>query len=373
MIRARTQCWLVSLLLLACLSMPTSAGWPWKGPYLLYGGDTTEMHVIWELRQPLECSIEWGRDEECADGRLDFSEPSVDLIYNALLTDLEPNLKYWYQVSFGTDSISGTFQSAPSGETQGIRFLGWADTQYVSGGDSRSCYGRIAGATLDMLQTDESLQTFLLHAGDWVYSSREDYWDEYFRDWSARRVMSMVPVAGCMGNHDIPFGRYIDGLARYWPYPYAGDHYYSFDYGLVHVVVLDQFSDEMWACQPVESNEQLSWLKTDLRVNTKPWTIILFHVPLLENAEYDSDYREREFADLLIPYFRAGNVDLLLCGHDHAHWFESDGTIPQLCMGSASDMQGDRCFYTFDVTPASIVATAYRSDGSVIETVEVQR
>ena len=366
-------CWLVTLLLLVAVSLSAFAGWPWKGPYLLFTGDPTTMDVVWELRQPLACSIEWGRDPDCSDGRVEVSSPFGEPLYHVQLTNLAPGTPYHYRLDFGTDTMESTFRSAPDEDATHVRFLGWADTQYVSGSDPRSCYSDIAGATLSAIRADPSLQTFLLHAGDWVYSSREDFWDEYFRNYRARQVMSMLPLQGCIGNHDLPLGRLPDGLLKYWPYPYVSDHYYSFDYGPVHVVVLDQFSDEMWDGSPIESNAQLTWLREDLRAHRRPWTIALFHVPLHEEAEYGREYRERELADLLIPYLSAGHVDLLLCGHDHRHLYEADGTIPQLSMGSASDMQGDRCYYLFDVTPECITATAFHADGSAIETITVKK
>ena len=52
--------------------------------------------------------------------------------------------------------------------------------------------------------------------------------------------------------------------------------YYSFDYGPVHVVVLDQYTN---GGNYGSGSPQYTWLVNDLSTSTKPWKIIVLHQP----------------------------------------------------------------------------------------------
>jgi tartrate-resistant acid phosphatase type 5 len=64
-----------------------------------------------------------------------------------------------------------------------------------------------------------------------------------------------------------------------------------------------------------EENEQLAWLKTELKKpRTTPWTIVIGHHPVYSNGLHgDSVSLIKDFA----PLFQEHGVHLYLCGHDH--------------------------------------------------------
>ena len=185
--------------------------------------------------------------------------------------------------------------------------------------------------------------------------------------------MSKLPVQGCIGNHDVPLGDKSDTFLECWPYPYEADHYWSFDYGPVHVAVIDQFTDEMWSAPPDSSARQIEWLRRDLRENERPWTIVLLHIPIREDHTYGGGWDARLVATRLLSALQHEEVDLLVCGHEHVHAFGETGGIPQLTMGSASDRDGTPSFYIYNVSATTLTVTAYSPQGTAIDVVSVER
>lgn len=93
--------------------------------------------------------------------------------------------------------------------------------------------------------------------------------------------------------------------------------WYSYDYGLVHTIVIS--SEHNLA----EGSRQYEWLKKDLKeVNRKktPWLVVESHRPLYEGEIiWDQNSvgvaMRFEIEDLLYDYA----VDVVLAGHYHAY------------------------------------------------------
>jgi hypothetical protein len=118
----------------------------------------------------------------------------------------------------------------------------------------------------------------------------------------------------------------------FWPYSFVGGQYGSFDYGPVHVVVVDQYSPFG------PGTPQLAWFESDVRAaSSRPWTIVLFHEPSPgEGATSD-------MFTYLLPLAKQYGVDLLISGHWHCDAFleatisgaglATAESLPQLVMG----------------------------------------
>jgi hypothetical protein len=108
-----------------------------------------------------------------------------------------------------------------------------------------------------------------------------------------------------------------------------GVFWYSFDYGMVHTIVLSSEHD----LSP--SSTQYRWLESDLRrVNRTetPWLIVEAHRPMYcsLNSPKDNlvgDAMRREFEHLLYQY----NVDLFLAGHYHIYQRSCYGLYQSKC------------------------------------------
>jgi len=398
---SRATC--LALALLVALALSGSAAqtgpsvlgpWPEKGPYLIYTGEPSQMTILWELADPVVCSVSWGRGAEYEGwiSSLPTSGLPLGYGYEITLTGLLPDSTYSYTVDYVAGSVTSSFRTAPAPSASSVKFVGWADTQVAESFVKANrqfiptCLNPTASETLSIVQSDLDWQTMIALAGDWVRTTPpEEHWNSFFGTTAVRDLMTMLPIQGCAGNHDVisfTEQEYLDwgstaytDLAddpylKYWPYPYVDDHYWSFDYGPIHFVVLDPFSEEERHAPLDVWTDQLDWLSQDLAQNTKPWTIVLQHVPFQDRSEYGTYSFPWLYADRMRNLIEQSGVDLILAGHTHQHGYELLPT-PQLTMGSASDGGGVCVFYTFDVAPTEIVITCYESNGAIFDTIYV--
>ncbi|MGC3947209.1 MAG: calcineurin-like phosphoesterase family protein [Chryseolinea sp.] len=127
-----------------------------------------------------------------------------------------------------------------------------------------------------------------------------------------------VPWYNVMGNHDINYEALLDSLADESFEAHFGPANYSFNYGRVHYVILDDIlypdprdGKGYWGGF---TKAQLHYLENDLKLVDKSKLVILsFHIPF---QQYDNSYRtedrQRVF-DLLKDFSNA----LILSAHTH--------------------------------------------------------
>ncbi|MCX7765498.1 MAG: metallophosphoesterase, partial [Candidatus Sumerlaeia bacterium] len=91
-----------------------------------------------------------------------------------------------------------------------------------------------------------------------------------------------------------------------------GETNFSFDYGGIHIVVLD--SSMLVEQYAHFEKKDLDWLKADLsrQPEDKPIIIAFHHPPFLENLYVDNEYE-------LLQIIENHNVILVLMGHIHQH------------------------------------------------------
>ena len=183
----------------------------------------------------------------------------------------------------------------------------------------------------DLTKDPDKYQTFCLHAGDYViYGLDETNWDiEYFNP-GMRLFFSLLPTIGAIGDHegmhpgsfDIDYEHAGDLFRKYWSNPLISDSphfYYSFDYGPVHIVVLDQYTTDY-----NKGSTQYNWLEQDLANTTKRWKIVMFHQPAwsaygypdLETHTFPHENNETVQKDLT-PLFEMYGVKVVIQGHNH--------------------------------------------------------
>jgi len=86
----------------------------------------------------------------------------------------------------------------------------------------------------------------------------------------------------------------------------GGRTWHSFDYGPVHVVVLDSYE---------EGKAVLDWLEKDLAGSTAPWKIAVYHEPTFNLGGHRSAAGRTTF----LPLFEKYGVDVVLTGHSHIY------------------------------------------------------
>lgn len=230
-------------------------------------------------------------------------EPTVYLRraaqHRAQLADLTPATTYCYELG----DRSGNRVFGPSGFRTAPLATSEERIDFAVFGDSgfSSSDQRAVAAQLETIPIE-----FMLHTGDLAYPSGT--LDELERNHFPiyQDLASSVPLFPSIGDHDQatdaagPF-REVFTL----PANGSAERYYSFDWGPVHVVVLDALSADA---------AQLEWTDRDLGSTALPWRVVVLHMGPYSAGWHGSNtsFRERYAAMLA----RRG-VQLVLSGDDH--------------------------------------------------------
>jgi predicted phosphodiesterase len=280
-----------------------------KGPYLIYPGINTQMTVLWQLPLTQNCTLAWGTDTTYSTGNTATTEYGTDHQHRYTITGLTPGTKYYYKVTTPLIELAGSFRTAPATDAATVKFMVYGDTR--TNADSHAV---IASAVNSLYGSDSGYQTMMLLSGDWVNSDDEINWtEEYFnRNYSsALQMQANIPIIGCMGNHET-MGAGTMVYDKYWPYPYVAPvsgRYWSFDYGPVHIVVVDQY----FSYAP--GSPQYTWLVNDLSTSTKKWKMILLHQPgWCAGGSHGNDASVQTYIQPLCEQY---GVQVVFAGHNH--------------------------------------------------------
>ncbi len=236
-----------------------------KAPYLMYEGVNTEMTVLCQMSSKETCNIVWGLNTTYAQGSASMTAfnttlsekripkkglPSESIAaftaaeqYKYTITGLKPGTKYYYKITGATTGLvgAGSFRTAPSDSATNVKFMVYGDTRRATG--PNVFQNTVAGQVINTYTADPEFQTLMLHGGDWATGSSEDHWrDEFFPLGQPNLVQfkKEMPIVGCRGNHE--GSGFV--FKKYYPYPYQGDFYWSFDYGPAHIVILNQYTSD---------------------------------------------------------------------------------------------------------------------------------
>lgn len=329
-----------------------------KGPYLIFPGDNTQMTVIWQVSSTETGTIEWGTDTSYSIGSVQTAEYGSDHQHKYTITGLTPGTKYFYRAYISGAWHTGSFHAAPAASAQNLKFIAYGDTRSYPADHNAVCAQMVNTYT-----SDPAFQTFACLSGDYVYDgdSESDWADEYFDRSQADGLefQANMPVMGSMGNHEGSGVLY----QKYFPYPFeSGTHYFSYDYGPVHVTVIDQYVSY------TPGSAQYTWLENDLASTTKPWKILVFHEPGWSGGGHGNNTTVQEYIQPLCLQYA---VKLVFCGHNHYYTrADVDGiqhittggggaplyavnlTYPNLVTGTMAlhfceiDIQGDHVYFT---------------------------
>ena len=296
-----------------------------RGPYLQQVGHDRAA-IAWTTREPGSAEVRFrlgtATSTVTARTRL-FRASATGLAYDfyqheAWLEGLSPSTTYTYDVFVaGTDATgsSDTFRTAPRTGSGTVTFVAFGDSGTGST-PQRQLASRLAADAFD----------FAVHTGDVVYgisagtgSAGYRQYDEWFFGIYAQWLRSR-PMFPSIGNHDneVAAGQAyrdvfllpVNGASG--SYPDHAERYYSFDYGPVHVAVLDT---ETAFLDPGRQADQLDWLDADLAGTPQPWKVVVFHrPPYSSGAAHGSDLAVRA---AFAPLFERRGVQLVLTGHDH--------------------------------------------------------
>ncbi|MBN1575377.1 MAG: metallophosphoesterase family protein [Chitinispirillaceae bacterium] len=343
-----------------------------KGPYLIYPNDPGRMTVLWQLKNSDTCRIRWGSTPACDSGSALTTETGQNIDEHQhihTLSELTPNRLYYYQVIENNVTHPGSFRSAPPDTADSTSFFVYGDTRSIP-----QWHDSVLSGICSNISNAPSRQTILLHSGDWNASDYEWNWDQEYFNRSCTgtlEALSKIPVNGVIGNHEMEGDRTV--FKKYWPYPYeSGGYYYAFDYGPVHISVIDQYT----SCSP--GSEQLQWLENDLAYSDKTWKFILLHEPGYSAGHHLNNFHVQT---IIQPLCRKYGVKGVFSGHNHyyAHCMIDEvhhltlggGGAPLYQVGNLGEglIKSETTLHYAHITirPDSAVVTAIRPDGTVIE------
>jgi hypothetical protein len=245
--------------------------------------------------------------------------PAEGRRFTARIQGLLPGVQYWYDVGGETRrSAPAGFRTAESG-VENFHFLFFGDTQIVkSAAEDYAAWGDLARAAV----ARHPGVAFALHAGDIVESgiSREQ-WNAFLAE--AESVFSKIPFLPTNGNHESNFlsgkpelYKEIFTLPQNGPEGFK-EEFYSFDYGNVHIAVLNSwvFSGEQKLDEAAAARLN-AWIADDLGGSKSAWKIVLTHIPVYA---VHSDTTAAKVRENWAPLFERYGVDLVLVGHQHVY------------------------------------------------------
>ena len=275
-----------------------------KAPYLIYTGKSTEMQILWQLNSTASCTLEWGTDTLYSIGSEQTSEYRDDHQHTYTITDLTPSMKYYYRVITETEIHKASFMTAPDVNAREMKFIAYGDSRSYP-----SSHDQIAAAIVATYSDDENFQSLIISTGDIVYDGDyEDDWDNQFFDPSyshVQTILSSIPYQACMGNHEGSG----ELFKKYFPYPFVGDRYWSFDYGIAHFVVIDQYT----SYRP--GSPQLTWIENDLASTTQPCIFFILHEPgWSSGGGHENNVSVQNYIQPLCEKYQ---VLIVFAGHNH--------------------------------------------------------
>ena len=343
-----------------------------KEPYLLYTAKNSEMLILWQMDSTRLCQLDWGTDTTYSMGTVNSTEYGTDHQHQYTLTDLEPETKYYYRVSYDTLSVkTGSFYTGATDNEANISFYAYGDTR-----SNPAAHNSVAQQVVNEIEQEPETQTFIISTGDLVADgdNENDWQDQFFSsDYQyIRQMMAELPYLSAVGNHEGQGTLF----KKYFPYPmYASNRfYYSFDYGPAHFTVVDQFTSYS------EGSPQYEWIVNDLASTDKPWKFFIFHEPGWSAGGGHAN--NTQVQQLLQPLCETYNIPIVLTGHNHYYARAVVNGVDHITTGGGgaplynpnpnadSIVIVDKTYHycRIDIMGDTLTFTATDNDGNQIET-----
>ena len=345
-----------------------------KGPTLIYTGSNTAMRVFWQWSSNAAFSLQWGTSTSYGASVSVSPKDTTNHLYQYDMGGLTPGTKYYYRVVTGSQCASGTFYAAPAASATSVKFFAYGDTR-TNGSTHNSLAGQVDAA----FAADPAFQSLNLNVGDWVSGDSESAWTgEWFNTayTNLRKQDANLADIGVRGNHESGATYW----KRYWPEPFqSGGLYWSFDYGPMHVAMLDQYTSYS------AGSAQYNWLKADLANSSKPWKFVVLHEPgwSAGGGHANNTTVQNDLQPLFVQY----GVAIVFGGHNHYYARASVNGVTHLTVGgggapSYTPASGQPnivktykgfSFGEFSISGNTLTAKIIASSGSTVDTFTITK
>lgn len=277
--------------------------------------------------------------------------------YEATVTGLPPSSGFSYRVvSHSDESDVGSFITAPD-RPEPFRFGVY--------GDNRSDASGHAAVVDSIIPLAPDL---LISTGDLVADTDYEEFFEIERDLLRHTVMFPSP-----GNHDVP---------SEYQYAFNRPNYYSFRWGNAFFVSIN--TDGNYS----SGSTQQQWVRAQLEAasqdETVDWIFAYHHHPVYSSGHHGNT---SAVINALNPLYKEYGVDVVFTGHDHNYErIERDGVVYIVSGGGGVTprpmkdavtgsviSESTRHVVMADVDGGILKMTAYRPDGSVIDTKSITK
>jgi hypothetical protein len=296
--------------LLACERLP--AGEKQRAQVVALGPWLTDavpgaVTVAWTTQGPWLGEVRYGESGQLGKSARDEG-PTTD--HRVVLKGLAPGVKYDYQIVADIPA-GGTFTSAPDPAADGLQrpfsVLVYGDNR-TNGGD-HALVSRAAAA---------QGAVFALHTGDMVVNAKDQRaWERWFE--VEGDLLASTPLYPTVGNHEITdkgvtYSRHFQQKGR--------PTFRSFDYGNVHVQVLDSFELAAGADPHAGavSDAQKAWAEADAKSVPKSshlWMLV-HQGPYTHPIKMRAGHGGLEGVRQLIKAVQAVHpVQAVFAGHEH--------------------------------------------------------
>jgi len=215
------------------------------------------------------------------------------------------------------------------------------------------------------------------NGASWVSGDGETNWTSEWYNYTWTNIVNAtasMPLMGTIGNHEGSGNCPIFEKYRPFPFVAAPADYFSFDYGPVHVAVVDQYTAY------TNPSTQYTWLVSDLSASTKPWKIIVLHQPGWSCGGGHSN--DTTVQGTIQPLCLTYGVQIVLGGHNHYYSRAVVSGVQHLTHGGGgaplytpSAGQPNIVTYTqslavskVEISGSTLTCTTINSSGSVIDT-----
>lgn len=307
-----------------------------RGPFLqMVSGNA--ITVRWTTTAATTSRVKYGASENALTASITDRKNVTD--HEMRITGLKPDTKYYYAIGSRNSIVKGSYRNyfttaPPASTTRKIRIGVFGDpgTGSVMQKGSRDNYLKLKG--------NYNNSEMVIMLGDNAYNAGTEtehnlnFFNIYNNNVFDNHVIFPVPGNHEYANdakravdHDIPYYSIFTvpangesgGLAS------GTEHYYSYDYGNIHFVMLDSYGIDGGShlYDDTLAGPQAVWLKADLAANAgkHKWTIACLHHPPYTNGSHISD-QEHDLIAIrrkITPILERYGVDVVLAGHSHVY------------------------------------------------------
>ncbi|WP_423410312.1 phosphodiester glycosidase family protein [Heyndrickxia sp. MSNUG] len=239
-------------------------------------------------------------------GEQDITKNGIVRVNEVLLKKLQQNTTYVFRIGDG-ETWSELQEFTTLQRKQSFEFAVLGDTQSPS---DLSDLNKIMG------QLNKKDLSFMIHVGDFIdESSKFSQWNDTLKSWNQYDNIRNTDMVAALGNHeymgdaDASLAKAIFNSPENGPAADKGGTY-SVDYNNMHISVLGYTSET----DVLE--QQLEWLKQDMKNSDKPWKILVTHKPPYFTNPFGGNEIMRE---KLPPVVDELGIDIVFSGHDHSY------------------------------------------------------